>query len=111
MEITMTPFTALLLGALVPMIVGSLYTAATTAFRKRISIKSRSEEVINQVIPAVNALLALQGPQTEALVALLEATMGTCNGNVERALESVRRAQMVYQRFKDDAVQIEGIKQ
>jgi hypothetical protein len=61
-------------------------------------------------VPAVNTLLAVQGPQMEALIALLEATKGQCNGNVDRALKTTRQAKDTFNSFINKSAQVEEVK-
>ena len=44
-------------------------------------------------------LLKLQRPQLDALIALLEATKGNANGNVDRALCSMREARVSFDEY------------
>jgi len=87
------------LSVLATMIAASLYGLATTAIRKRVHIRSPESQAIEQIVPAVNALMEMQGPQTQALIAILEAQKGICNGNVDSALETTREAKDRFERF------------
>ena len=87
------------LSILATMIAASLYGMATTAIRKRVHIRSPEAQAIEQMVPAVNALMDMQGPQTTALIAILEAQKGICNGNVDNALDVTRMAKAEFDRF------------
>lgn len=65
----------------------SIYRLISASIRKRIIVKSPEMRVIEQLIPAVNMLLDMQGPQITALITILEVQKGICNGNIEAALE------------------------
>ncbi|CAK0777462.1 hypothetical protein CCP3SC15_5800001 [Gammaproteobacteria bacterium] len=74
---------------------------------RRIRVSSPEAETLAQVVPAVNALIKIQGPQTDALIALLEASKGQCNGNVDRALEVARRGREDFIGFLRDSARVE----
>jgi hypothetical protein len=87
------------LGILGTMVLTSLYGLVTTAIRKRVTIRSPEATAIAQMVPAVNALMEMQGPQTQALIAILEAQKGICNGNVDAALHETREAKNRFDAF------------
>ena len=87
------------LSVLGTMIAASLYGLATTAIRKRVHIRSPEAQAIAQMVPAVNALMEAQPSQMTALIAILEAQKGICNGNVDSALEVTRMAKAEFDRF------------
>lgn len=93
-------------AALGTMVLASLYSLATTAIRKRVSIRSPESRAIEQLIPTVNALLEMQGPQTRALIAILEAQQGQCNGNVTEALTITRAAHAKFNDFLTDQARV-----
>lgn len=66
---------------------------------RRIYTDRRESTTLAMVVPAVNALLDIQGPQTEALIALLEAQQGKCNGNVDKALKTASAARERFDGF------------
>ncbi len=65
----------------------SLYKLISTGIRKRVTVRSPEMRAIDQIIPAVNMLLDMQGPQIMMLITILEVQKGICNGNVDAALE------------------------
>lgn len=87
------------LGVLIGLIVTGLYGLTTTAIRRRVTIRSPEATAIAQMVPAVNALMEMQGPQTQALIAILEAQKGICNGNVDAALDTTRDAKSRFDAF------------
>ena len=87
------------LGVLIGLIVTGIYGLMATAVRKRVTIRSPESQAIAQMVPAVNALMEMQGPQTQALIAILEAQKGICNGNVDAALETTRDAKSRFDAF------------
>lgn len=91
------------LGALIPIIIGGLVVLV----RRSVKIQTPGARKVDQIVPAVNALLDIQLPQTEALIALLEVQKGICNGNVDRALDNTRKAQDKFKGFLQNAAKIE----
>jgi predicted membrane chloride channel (bestrophin family) len=89
-------------GALLVAIGGSLYHVA----RKRIR-PSPDAETLAKVVPAVNAVLQVQRPQLDLLIALGEAAQGKNNGNVTTALDGAREARGVFNEFLERAARIE----
>lgn len=88
-------------------IIGGVITAAIIGagaglwklFSKRIRLAGPTQQAIvdlqktvAELVPNVNCLLSVQAPQIQALVALLEASKGQVNGNVDRALDAARKA-------------------
>ena len=88
-----------MIAVLVTLIISGLYGLASTALRKRVTIRSPESQAIEQIIPAVNALLEAQPSQMTALIAILEAQKGVCNGNVDSALDVTRMAKAEFDRF------------
>lgn len=73
--------TAIWLGGMIRSFVG-----------RRVHIQSPEAAMLEQLVPAVNILIEVQGPQMVALTAILEAQKGICNGNVDAALDTTRSA-------------------
>ena len=96
------------LAMLGTMILTSIYGLATTALRKRVSIRSPESKAIEQLIPAVNVLIEMQGPQMRAHIATLEALQGQCNGNVTEALEITRAAHANFNSFLVESARVQG---
>ena len=86
-------------GAGVALIVSGIYNLVATAVRKRVSVRSPESKAIEQIVPAVNALLESTSPMMQGLIALMEAQKGICNGNVDDALEVNRDAKDRFDRF------------
>ena len=87
------------LSVLGTMIAASLYGLATTAIRKRVHIRSPEAQAIEQITPAVNALIESNGPMMQGIIAILEAQKGQCNGNVDDALKVNRAAKVKFDKF------------
>lgn len=93
-------------GAITAAIVG----LGAIAFRflvRRVKASDPLAVAVRDLIPRVNFLLSIQGPQTDALIALLEVTKGKCNGNVDAALEKTRDSKDRYEKFIQTAARIE----
>ena len=95
------------IGAAIALLVTSIYNLTATAIRKRVSIRSPESQAIEQLVPAVNALLDMQGPQMRAHIATLEALQGQCNGNVTDALTITRAAHAKYNEFLTDSARVQ----
>lgn len=80
------------LGAIVAFLATGATAAVVVAVKRRVKFQTPEAATVEKLVPTVNALLAMQGPQTEALIALLEAMQGNINGNVKTALETTRAA-------------------
>jgi len=100
--------TALALGALVPIVVGGIVTAIYRAVRRRVLVQSPESRQLEQLVPLVNALARTTGPQNDALIAILEAQKGICNGNVDRALEKMRTTRDEFNAFLVSSARIGG---
>ena len=74
---------------------------------RRIKASDPLAVAVHDLIPRVNFLLSIQGPQTDALIALLEVTKGKCNGNVDAALSKTRESKDRYDKFIQSAAKIE----
>jgi len=85
----------------------SLYGLTATAIRKRVSIRSPESKTIDQLVPLVNALIEVQGPQMQGIIAILEAQKGQCNGNVDAALEVNRAAKKKFDEFLITSAKVE----
>lgn len=93
-------------GAAFIIYLGSLFRSVVI---KKYHSERRESTVISQLVPAVNALLDMQGPQTHALIALLEAQQGKCNGNVEAALAISYKARDKFDGFLRDSARVESV--
>jgi hypothetical protein len=87
----------------------SLYGLASTAVRKRVTVRSPEARAIEQMAPAVNALMEANSPMMHGIIAILEAQKGECNGNVDKALELNREAKSRFDRFLMAQAKVEGI--
>lgn len=103
----------LAIGALVPLVVGGLYAVVRDFLKARVHVSCPQAAPLAEVIKghdelrtAVNAVLVVQGPQLEALVALLEATKGQVNGNVDRALDKARGARETFGQFQAEQLKV-----
>jgi len=94
-------------GAALIIYLGALIRAVVM---KKYHSERRESTVISQLVPAVNALLDMQGPQTHALIALLEAQQGKCNGNVEAALTISIKARDKFDTFLRDSARVESVR-
>jgi hypothetical protein len=95
----MTDTLAVATGVIVTLIMTSLYHLLAAAIRRRVTIRSPEAQAIEQMVPAVNALMEIQGPQTQALIAILESQKGICNGNVDAALRETNKAKAKFDKF------------
>jgi len=93
-------------GMIGAFILTSLLRMAESAIKKRVTVRSPESVAIEKIVPALNAVLEIQGPQTQAMIAMLEAQKGYCNGNVDTALESMQIAKMKYDNFLQDSARI-----
>lgn len=75
------------LSILGTLLLTSIYRLISASIRKRVTVKSPEMRAIEQLIPTVNMLLDMQGPQITVLITILEVQKGICNGNIEIALE------------------------
>jgi hypothetical protein len=73
-------------GAAIIIYLGALIRSVVM---KKYHAERRESTVLNQLVPAVNALLALAGPNSHSIIAILEALQGNCNGNVSTRVDSV----------------------
>ena len=103
----------LAVGALVPLVVGGLYSVVRDYLKARVHVSCPQAAPLAEVVKghdelrtAVNAVLVVQGPQLEALVALLEATKGQVNGNVDRALEKARGARETFVSYQTEQLKV-----
>jgi hypothetical protein len=74
---------------------------------KRVRVHSPDSEAIAKIVPAVNMLIEIKGPELEMLVALGEAMQGKNNGNVTGALKSTRNIQERFDQYRSKAACIE----
>lgn len=77
-----------------------------TFLARRVHVQSPETQTIAKLVPAVNMLIDIQIPQTEALVALLEAAKGDCNGNVDKALQSTKSAKHRFEQYLTDSAKV-----
>lgn len=95
------------LGVLIGLIVTGLYGLTATAIRKRVSVRSPEARAIEQMAPAVNALIEANSPMMQGIIAILEAQKGECNGNVEAALAANREAKQRFDRYLQAQARVE----
>jgi hypothetical protein len=95
-----------LIGGAAMLVISSIYKLIETSVRRRVTVRSPEAQAIAKIVPAVNALLSIQAPQSEALIALLEAQKGLINGNVENALVNMRKANVKFDRFLEDSAMV-----
>jgi hypothetical protein len=96
-------------GAFIALIVASLYGLITTAVRKRVTIRSPEAQAIDQIRPAVNAMLETNSPMMQGIIAILEAQKGQCNGNVDEALTVNRAAKIKFDAYLLSTAKVEQI--
>ncbi len=94
-------------GAAVALVVTSAYNLAATAIRRRVTVRSPEAQAIEQIRPAVNALLETNSPMMQGIIAILEAQKGQCNGNVDEALHVNREAKKRFDTFLVQSARIE----
>lgn len=95
------------LAAIGTLIVASIYNLIATAVRKRVSVRSPEARAIEQITPAVNALMETNGPMMQGIIAILEAQKGQCNGNVDAALAVNRAAKQKFDLFLVNSAKVE----
>jgi hypothetical protein len=64
-------------------------------------------ETLEKLVPAVNCLLEMKGPEIDLLIAVAEAAQGHNNGNVTAALERAYPAREGFKVFQTKAACIE----
>ncbi len=94
------------IGAAIALVVSSIYNLLSTAIRKRVTVRSPEAASIEQIRPAVNALLKANSPMMQGIIAILEAQKGQCNGNVDDALSVNRQAKKDFDEFLISASQV-----
>lgn len=89
----------LAIGAAVPIIVGGVIRFSAKFLRARVKFAGPDERRLHALrmqsesqARLTTVLLKLQRPVMDAMIALLEATQGKNNGNVDSALTSMRQA-------------------
>lgn len=92
-------FVTLAIGAFITLAVTGVYGLLATAIRKRVTVRSPEAQAIEQIRPAVNALIETNGPMMQGIIAILEAQKGQCNGNVDDALDVNRKAKKKFDEF------------
>lgn len=99
------------LGAIVAFLATGAVAAVIAAMKRRVKFQTPEAEIVEKIVPTVNALLAMQGPQTEALIAILEAQKGICNGicngNVDQALVKIRTSKAEFDAFLLSTAQVD----
>jgi len=95
------------LAALGGLIAASFYGLLSSAVRKRVTIRSPEAKSIEQIVPAVNALIEANGPMMQGIIAILEAQKGECNGNVDAALKVNREAKKKFDRYLVSQARVE----
>lgn len=96
-------------GAAIALIITSAYNLASTAIRRRVTVRSPEAQAIEQIRPAVNALIETNGPMMQGIIAILEAQKGQCNGNVDEALHVNREAKKKFDDFLVNSARVENI--
>jgi len=84
----------------------SIYGLLATAVRKRVSVRSPEAKIIDQLVPAVNALLTATSPMLQGIIAILEAQKGQCNGNVDAALSVTRETKKEFDKFLIESAKV-----
>lgn len=87
------------LGAVVAFLATGAVAAVIAAMKRRVKFQTPEAAIVEKLVPTVNALLDMQGPQTEAMIAILEALQGNIDGNVKTALENTRTAKRDFDNF------------
>lgn len=114
------PIITLLLGALVPLIIGSLYAVAKRFVRRRVSIHSPEAEVLHRIettlvkiesnqvtaaetIKKIDTILGLVVPAFKVTVKKIRCDLGKLekgeifNGDLDEAWDGARKAEEIYQ--------------
>lgn len=90
---------ALAAGSIVSLAVTGIFAMVSRYLKRRVTVASPEARKLDQMIPAVNALVRVAAPQNEALIAILEAQKGVCNGNVDRVLDRMRETRDEFNQF------------
>jgi hypothetical protein len=80
-----------------------------TRIMKRYHSERRESTALSQIVPAVNALLDLAGPNSHSIIAILEALQGNCNGNVSTALKKQIAAQANFEKFLNESARVDSV--
>ncbi len=101
----------ILITAVVEAVAALGVTGIITIMRRRIKVTGPATEAIDWIkaelirqSKTVGCLFTIQRPQLEALAALLEASRGTVNGNVELATVAVQKAKKKFDDFVNQTV-------
>ena len=97
-------------GIIAGVITAAVIGAGALAFKflaRRVKASDPLAVAVRDLVPRVNFLLSIQGPQLSALTALLEASKGHCNGNVDHALDETRDSKNRYDQFIQSAAKLE----
>ena len=97
-------------GVLIGLAITGAYGLTATAIRRRVTVRSPEGRAIDQIVPAVNALIESQGPMLHGTIAIMEALKGQCNGNVDAALEVNREAKKKFDEFISSSAKVKVIK-
>ncbi len=99
---------ALAAGSIVSLAVTGIFAMVARYLKRRVTVASPESRQLEQLVPLVNALARTTGPQNDALIAILEAQKGICNGNVDRALEKMRTTRDEFNAFLVSSARIGG---
>ena len=97
-------------GVLIGLAITGVYGLTATAIRRRVTVRSPEGRAIDQIVPAVNALIESQGPMLHGTIAIMEALKGQCNGNVDDALKINREAKQKFDAFLVESARVEATK-
>jgi hypothetical protein len=86
-------------ASVITLIASGIYSVVKTAVRQRVTVRSPESRAIEEIVPAVNALIVANGPMMTGIIAILEAQKGECNGNVDAALKINREAKKRFDSF------------
>lgn len=97
------------IGALITVTAGIIVRGGEKFLKSRIRFSGPDSKLIRDMEERVGSqarltgmILKLQRPQMDALIALLEATKGQVNGNVDRALNTMRQARSSFDAYLID---------
>ena len=102
-------------GAVITGFAGIIVRGIAKFFKSRVHFSGpearhikKMDEKISSLATLSDILLKVQRPQMDALIALLEATQGNNNGNVSRALCTMREARTLFDAYLIEEATVGG---
>lgn len=102
MELTWTNVGLVVSGA----VLAWLGLQVQTLLKRNVHIATPAERSLDHIVPMVNMLAHVQGPMLVCIEALLEASKGKCNGNIDNALEVMKDARECYDSYVQNRLEV-----